>query len=126
MSEKRRHSLVGRAIEVVITDPWDLVTALGTSRLGADVTAVDARKGVEDAAALVRLKRPFPYEDSAREYFVASARHEGESLLDLLEGGTVLCNLIAVTAAQAKSADPFDLAAWRGGLGLVATLQLAS
>jgi hypothetical protein len=126
MSEKRRDSLVGRAIEVVITDPWDLVTALGTSRLGADVAAVDARKGVEDAAALVRLKKPFLYEDSAREYFVASTRHEGESLLDLLNRGTVLCNLTSITAAQADSADPFDVEAWRGGLGLIATLQLAS
>ena len=88
--------------------------------------AVDAREGAEGDSALIRLQKPFLFEDSARESFIASTRHEGESLLDLLKGGPVLFNLTSISAAQAESAHPFDLAAWRGGLGLVATLELAS
>jgi hypothetical protein len=69
--------------------------------------------------------RPFQHEGEEREYFVAATRYEGDNLLDLLRGKAVVCNLTAIPSSQALSAAALDLTAWRGGLVLVGTLEIA-
>jgi hypothetical protein len=119
-------SLRGRTVSLSISEPWEMAGAAGTEPLLAEVLHIGPDQGEGgEASILVRLKRPFRYDGSEREYFVAATRHEGDNLQDLLSGKAVVCNLTAVSASQAQSAAPLDLTAWRGGLALVGTLEIA-
>jgi hypothetical protein len=58
MDRDSRYSLVGRSLELIIIDPWELHAADGTSRLAAEV--VDADRSAEPGAdqILIRLTAP--------------------------------------------------------------------
>ncbi len=126
MTTNSLESLVGKSLAMSISEPWEVASSPGKGpRLAEVVQADDGESRGREASILVRLQQPIEHGASEHEYFVGTSRHEGEKLTDLLRGKQIVCNLTAVTTSQAKSADPFDLSAWRGGLGLVATLNSA-
>jgi hypothetical protein len=110
-------------IKVVIGEPWELAGTADAEPLLAEVLDVAPRGDEGEAAILIRLKQRFRHEGAEGEYFVATSRYEGDDLLDLLNGRSIVSNLTAITASQAQSADPLDLTGWRGGLVLVATMR---
>ena len=69
-----------RRVILKISDPWDLGESLGWQSYTAQVLAEDEEK------VLIRLDEPFKYKGQLREYFVASARHQGDSVIQLASG----------------------------------------
>jgi hypothetical protein len=105
------------AVSIVVSDPWELADEAGADPLTARVVRFD------DEALLLRLDSPTDLRGELREFFVAQPRHEGFSIQDLFQGRELHCNLTAISNEQAHAPDPFDLGGWRGGLGLIATLE---
>jgi hypothetical protein len=126
MTKDSRSSLRGRSVAVSISEPWELASTAGAEPKLAEV--FDVGPPVDEGgeiSILIRLKQPFRHEGVAGEYFVATSRYEGDDLLELLNGKSIVSNLTAITASQAQSARPLDLTGWRGGLVLVTTLKIA-
>jgi hypothetical protein len=74
-------------------------------------------------ALLLKLHTPLSYRGINCEYFVASPRHEGTDLESLVSGAVVTFAFTRIPEDRATSANAFDLSWWRGGIGLIGTLQ---
>ena len=109
----------GMLVQLVISDPWDLVTEMGSGPFRAEV--IDAQRSTIILAVLLKLKRPWRYEGSLWEYLVASPRHTGDTLDDAFaRSSTVHVNAHGL---QGAAADWERLSAnWRGGLAVIADL----
>ena len=124
MHKRSDESIVGKKVAIIVSDPWELVTAVGSGPFLAEILMVAAvGSGSDDEGALIKLVKALRFEGGDWEYFVATTRHRGDGLSDLLSGKEVICNLTAISKAQASSAAPVDTSWWRGGLGLIGTLQ---
>ncbi len=110
--------LTGKRIEIVVSDPWDFVTDNGSGPFAAVV------ERVEGDAILIRLDSVVTSGGQAFEFFVVTPRSESDDLADLgLAGRTVNCNLAAISDDAARSEHPCDLGSWRGGLGLLGSIE---
>lgn len=107
-------------VNVKISDPWDLGEALGWKPLAAEIISIKGE------SALVRLYNPFEFRKTCCQYFVASARYEGDTLANLAAGKPLFCGMTRVSTEQAKSSDPHDLSKWRGGMAMIATVEVGS
>jgi hypothetical protein len=77
----------------------------------------------EAGVALVKLERPFVFREMTCLFFVVSPRHKGQRLADLDCGKEVFCGMTRISETQAGSDKPTDLSCWRGGLGIVGSLE---
>jgi hypothetical protein len=109
----------GKRVEVTVSEPWEVVTSVGDRPIPAEIVVLSASE--REASALIRLARPIRDEGVDWEYFVLATRYQGDRLSDIVQR-PVVCNLTAIDAEKAVSANPLDLSAWRGGLGLIATV----
>lgn len=108
-----------KPVLIKISDPWDLGEALGWQPLTARIIKSSG------TAVLIKLEVPFAYKGLECEYFVASARHVGDDASKLFEGAAVFCAMTQISEESAQSQDPFDLSAWRGGVGIIAAVEPA-
>jgi hypothetical protein len=107
--------LTGKRVLIRLSDPWDLGESFGWEPLGAEIVAI--RDNAECGALLLRLENPFIYKDVRCEYFVATPRHEGTSVQDMVtRKSPVLCGITCVSEDRLEAEDPFDLSWWRGGV----------
>ena len=114
------NGLIGKRVQIVISDPWDFVTDHGSGRFFAVVERVGGD------AIVIRLDSAFTSGGQAFECFVVTPRSDSDDLADLgLAGQTVNCNLAAISDESARSEHRCDLGSWRGGLGLLGSIELA-
>ncbi len=117
-------TMVGTDITILVSEPWEFCSVNGAGPFLATVLAVGPNHWYPTGQAiLLRLRSPVTYKGAACEYFIASPRYEGGDLQKLATGTDVDCGLTHIPADRAASANPFDLAWWRGGVGLIATLR---
>jgi hypothetical protein len=115
-------SLEGKDICLILIDPWDLVSDVGSGPFRAHVIQ-DEPSG---KFLLLELKVPFLYNAIDCRYFVAQVRHEDTDLSALIAGSTVACNLTRIPPERVgQRGTNFDLSWWRGGLRAVADLRRA-
>lgn len=115
--------LIGTDVGVLVSDPWEFCSAHGNGPFGANVVDVGSNEWEPGTdALLIRLKSPVAYRGTQCEFFIVSARHQGADLAAVASGGSVLCSFTQVPAQRARSATPFDLSWWRGGIGLIGSL----
>lgn len=115
---------VGRRVQLVVSDPWDLVAPDGSVRFDATVMcAATYSNGAEEERLVIRLLNPTVWHEQTIEFFVARERHGRGLVDDLALGQAVECALIAIEAGRAHSSDPFDTSWWRGGLAANASLH---
>lgn len=106
-----------KCIYVKVSDPWELGEALHWQPLSAAIVSI------ENESALVRLDSPFEFKNTVCEFFVASPRHEGDAMSDLIAGRPLFCGMTRISPEQAESSRPHDLSSWRGGIAMIATLE---
>ena len=115
---KAVEGLVGKAIEIIVSDPWDFVTDHG----GGPFAAVVDR--IESDRLLVHLDLSIEYGGQAFDYLVVSPRAECDDIADLaVAGRTINCGLVGVSSGAARSNHPCDLESWRGGLALLGSIK---
>jgi hypothetical protein len=117
-----KSSIERKAVVIKLSDPWDLGETLHWKPLRALVFLVD--NTTTPSRLILRLTDPFEYKRIPCEYFVATPRHEGGVLTDLLSRKSVFCALTRIPETRLQTEDPFDLAWWRGGPALVGELEL--
>jgi len=117
----------GMTVEIIVSDPWDFGTAHGAGPFKACLTcaASDPNRAMKGTAAVFKLEETRMFRDVKCEYFVAQTRHEGSDLERLSVGEPVNCNLICIPVERALSDNPLDLAWWRGGVSLLASVRKA-
>lgn len=120
--------LVGRRLEVVVSDPWEFGTQHGDHpRLAVVVRAgVTANgSGGKADALLLRWLEPVVLGGVTCEFFVATARHEAHGLDELERDGNLPVSLTRISSAQAASDSALDLSWWRGGVALLGDVRSA-
>ena len=116
--------LIGIKVSIVISDPWDFITEQGEGPITGKIIKVGANswKPGQDAI-LIHIDTPLKFKGVCCEYFIATPRHELESIAALKDGNAIVCNFARIPSDKANSNNPFDLSWWRGGIALVGTLQ---
>jgi hypothetical protein len=107
-----------KSVLIRISDPWEIGEFLKWQALEAKVISIT------NEALLLKLNVPFMFRDVHCEYFIASPRHEEDTLSQLLDGKPLFCGLTRISADQANSLNPFDLSKWRGGLAIIGEIEL--
>lgn len=123
------HPLVGKNIEISISEPWSLGESVEWVCLSGLIVAVGQSpthfETVHDAI-LVKLDRPFEYKRQRCEWINGTARYEGSSVFDVLKQGIVPCNFTAISETRVSAGDVFNLAEWwRGGVSFSGNAELA-
>ncbi len=118
--------LIGMRVRFTVSDPWEFGTEHGTGPFLATIVGdnLTTRNSHGDQGVLLQLAVPLVFQNTNCEYFVAQPRHTGDTLATLRRT-PVFCNLTAIPNDKALSGSPFDLSWWRGGVGLIGTLESA-
>jgi hypothetical protein len=111
-------------VDVVLVEPWDVVTVNGSGTFVADVVQIGQVKSTGTESLLIELHAALKHDRQEYKYLVATPRHVGTTFERLLSGEQVGVNLTGIPGERAKSADPFDLSWWRGGAAAIADLRL--
>lgn len=116
--------LEGLSIRVVVSDPWEFGTVHGTGPFTGKILKVGTNPNQPGkTAALVKLDRPLLFDGVQCEFFVAQSRLASDFIEAIATGATVGCGLTCIPPERAYSSDPLDLSWWRGGVGLIASLN---
>ena len=107
----------GREVTLRISDPWDLGESVGWQSYRASVLAGDKKK------VLIRLDEPFVYKGRQREYFVAAARLERDSVTDLAKGKSIFSNMTQIEWDGIDFGDLLNPERWRAGVSLIGNLD---
>lgn len=86
-------------IALVPTDPWDLVTAVGSGPFPGIVIQVNQENY---KAIILRLDKPICYRKIKSIFLMASARHVGENFRNRNEN-TLFCNLTSLSDVEGQS-----------------------
>lgn len=113
---------IGLELTTYVSEPWEFVSLNGAGPFIAKVLAAKTNEPGKEML-LLQLHKPLSYRDIDCEYFVATLRHEGANLESLLTGAVVTFALTRIPEDRATSTNSFDLSSWRGGVGLIGTLQ---
>lgn len=111
--------LDGMYVQLIVSDPWDFVTAWGSGPFKAWIVEID---NSSPPRLLLKLERPIEYRDCRFEFLVASPRHTHDSLADLPDGRSIHINALCAESGNITKEDRF-YAKWRGGLTLIGDLQ---
>jgi hypothetical protein len=126
MKDNLQH-LVGKTVEMGVSDPWEFETETGTGKMTAKVLQIGReilQPGNEGSISLLlHVVQPVKYKGVICEFFVASPRHSGKDFT-LLDKMAVPCAFTLIPPERAESNNPFDLSWWRGGIGLIGGLGL--
>src|SRR5256885_9165404 len=118
----KSNDFVGRKVHVLVVDPWDFVTTNGSGPFPATIIRT-TNGSVGKTRLLLEFDTPISYKNQQCLYFVADTRLTDQTMDTLFSNGKVGVNLNCVPDERLKSAEPFDLSWWRGGLSLIADLQ---
>jgi hypothetical protein len=88
----------GMTVKIVATDPWELVTAIGSGPFEGAILNVDAK---DHKSIVIRLDKPIRYRKIEAHFLVASARHVGGDFLNA-SNNTLFCNLVSLAQDEAQ------------------------
>ena len=108
--------LVGLHVYVEISEPWEFETDNGP---GARTALIEE---VRDTDIMIKLEKPIRVKGKLCDVLIASARYEGHSILELMQGGPLSASMTAISMDNAKKVDPFALSSWKTGMGLIGTI----
>lgn len=108
----------GVIIDIVVTEPWELGDRVLSGRMLAVIPAPDGTR----RRGSIQLLDPVSFRGQSFEYFALEPRSESATL-DELMGAPLDCNLTSIAADDAVSGG-VDPSKWRGGLGIIAKLQV--
>ncbi len=114
----------GMKIAVTLIDPWDFVTQNGSGPFNAAVLRLEGKQTADEQSILIQLDHPVHNGEIECRYFVGKPRHEGSSLGRIFDGIAVGCTLTCISEDRAIGPNPFDLSWWRGGLAIIADVNL--
>jgi hypothetical protein len=107
-----RH-LMNLDVEVSISEPWSFGEGKETSPFNAIIEQVSIKYHSRDKklqvseSVLLRVARPFAYRNVKCEFLLASPRHVGIGLHNLVSGEHVPFNFLRISSDRACSDDPF-------------------
>ena len=101
----------GKKVQIIVCEPWDLVTEMGSPRRAG--TILDATQHV----LLIELKNPIVSAGTEYRFFLAYARLAGD--LFTQEKRTVFCNMESVIEGDVEKGIPEPPPDWHGRLGLM-------
>jgi hypothetical protein len=113
--------LLNRELQIDVSEPWELSDVPGGSGRRTIVRAED--DDAERGGLLLKLKVPIEHRGAQYGTFVAVPRRGSDAFNALGRNRSVEANLYGIVGDTIPE-DPFALAWWRGGLGMVATLSL--
>ena len=118
-------SLIGKPVNLTISEPWDFGAVHGNGPFPATVVDVTPREGTGTGALLVRLEKPLWFQGNFCEHLIATPAPGGEKLEGLAPNGKLNCRFVSISPQGARSASPFDLTWWRGWGALRGVIQAA-
>lgn len=119
MTQQTEHKLDGMYVQLIVSDPWDFVTASGSGPFKARIVQ---RDNSSPPQMLLKLEAPIEYRGSQYEFLVVSPRHTDDSFVHLFSGRSIHINALCIDRNQLTKGDLFG-STWRGGLALTADLQ---
>ncbi|MEJ7809356.1 MAG: hypothetical protein WKG32_02965 [Gemmatimonadaceae bacterium] len=118
----RSEQLAGVPLEILVSDPWEVVSENGAGPFRGSVISVAAshfRSGKHDA--LIQLNSPLQIHGVRCDFVLATARHAEDDIAVIEVGHEVFCSLSGLTA---KEVEMNSLASgWRSGRALIGTLK---
>lgn len=111
--------LDGMSVQLIVSDPWDFVTAAGSGPFRAGIVELD---GSSPTRMLPKLKTPIEYRNIRCEFLVASPRHADDLPANLLIGRAIHVNVLCIGRSEIEKGDRFG-SGWRGRLALIAELR---
>lgn len=119
--------LQGCPVELIISDPWELVDASGDNAFSGQISQVAAyAEGAENERALLVLDAPVTWKGKQYRYLVASARDGHGMVDDLLGRHPVDCSVIGVPDSDVADTPTWGAEKWRGGLAATARLTVSA
>ena len=77
----------------------------------------------DDERILIRLHEPFTYRGHQREYFVAAARHQGDTVAQLARGKPLFANISHIESSGINHGDLLDEKNWKVGIAMIGELE---
>ena len=117
--------IIGKAVALMISDPWDFGTECGVGPFYGRVTDSGTKRIADEDVqrALVTLDRPINYSNTKHVSAICSVRHEGAALEDLDTGSKVSVN-ITLLPKEAKTFREISGDEFRKGFAAIGSLQL--
>lgn len=92
--------IVGDCVRITPTDPWDLVTEIGSGPFDGTTIAVDES---DHAAIIVKLDSRLAYQNMIAEFLLAHCRTVGSRFGTCSRQGSMFCNLASLSEEEARS-----------------------
>lgn len=94
-------------VELEVSDPWEFGTAHGTGPFHGRIIKVFLSEVYSGGKlAVLKLDTSLNYKTIRYEFLLIQARHTDTSVVDIEDGGKVLCNLSVISARSANATDP--------------------
>jgi hypothetical protein len=86
---------------MIPTEPWDLVSVLGSGPFTGTVNAVGVLN--QAAAVVFRLDQPLIYKSKSAQFFQASTRHAASYFAATKRPEGIFCNVASVSELEARN-----------------------
>ena len=116
-------NLVGKLVRIGAGDVFDEPDL--SKPFGEHFFAVVISVSHDASAIALLLREPFTIGNKMFSHAVASPRHQGILVSELLEEKSIPSAVTLVPDQQFSVESPFDLSWWRGGNAAIATISLA-
>jgi hypothetical protein len=121
-AETAVHPLKGRRVKLVVAEPWEFGTVMGDQPIRCQIFDVDPDKSPR--YALLEVTNPYEYRGLEYRRLLATPRHEGVALEDLLDSTPVTCQVARVPEGIDGGAAFVWKREWFDDVGLIATMML--
>jgi len=111
-------------VSIGVSEPWEIGESTNWLPIKGEVLRVGAWRNRD--SALVKLEVPIKHRYGEYEFAVATPRLEGQRVDEIVAGTTISASFVGISAEQARSADPFDISGWRGGLAFIGDIGRAA
>lgn len=109
MAESETNRLVEQSVEVLVSDPWDFMTELGTMPIQGRVASFEAAGG-RLMRLVIDLVSPVAYKGSMIGRFDAIPRHKDSPTVERFAQGVALqANIQGIVLDPARRARPIAL-----------------
>lgn len=120
------HPPVNQLIQVTVVEPWEFYPPTVRNPFTARVSDTSMDPSIATLGGIViQALAPFDFGGQRCEYFVGSRRH-AEPEMGPRDWQDAVYSFTAIPTERAVGATPFDLSWWRGGVGLIAGINLAA
>lgn len=115
---KLRKTIVGRAAELHVSDPWEFESENVSPKVVGVVEVAN------DRALLLHAQVGVTIGGEVYDRFVCEMRHEGATIADAFEIDGVACSGTAIPERRLSEAKELDVTWWRGGGAVIGNLKI--